>query len=150
MTEKSSTAGRVLGIALRNGPLVMREVPTAQATAGAGLTGDHQVSAERGITFISAPQWAEVTRELNAELPWFTRRANVLLDWPALGELIGRTIRVGPVRVAIKGETRPCGLMDRLYNGLRAALKPEFRAGVHGEVLNAGQIQVGDEVRVED
>jgi MOSC domain-containing protein YiiM len=142
--------GRVLGIALKTsvgGP--MREVQQAEAVAGGGLVDSAAVSPDRGLTLISGPQWQEVTRELAAPaLPWHTRRANLLLDLPRLGELIGRSLRIGPIVIAIKGETKPCGLMDELHAGLMNALKPEYRAGVHGRVIQGGVIRVGDVAQV--
>jgi MOSC domain-containing protein YiiM len=85
--------------------------------ADAGLVGDVEPSAHRGVTFIASQQWEIVQRELGAELPWHTRRANVLVDAASLKHLIGRTIRVGELEVAIGAETRPCGLMDELHQG---------------------------------
>jgi hypothetical protein len=41
--------------------------------------------------------------------------------------------------------------MDEAHQGLRAALSPEWRGGVYGEVLDDGAIAVGSEVTfVED
>ncbi len=142
-----SIVGKVLGIALRtteNGP--MREVSAARASENGGLDGDVQPSADRGITFLAAGQWKQVTDELGSRLPWHTRRANILVGSDALGDLIGKTIKIGEVRIRINAETKPCGLMDKLHDGLRAALKPDCRGGVYGTILRGGQIRVGDDV----
>ncbi len=139
--------GKVLSIALRtseNGP--MREVSAARAGENAGIDGDVQPSAERGITLLAAGQWRQVTAELGSPLPWHTRRANILVDAGGLGHLIGKTIRIGPVELRINAETKPCGLMDKLHAGLRAALKPDCRGGVYGTILRGGPIRVGDEI----
>ncbi|HKQ46682.1 MAG TPA: MOSC domain-containing protein [Phycisphaerae bacterium] len=139
--------GRVLGIALRcRDKGKMTEVAEAEARVDGGLDGDLAVQAYRGVTLIAAGQWAEVQKELESDLPWYTRRANVLVDAERLGHLIGREITVGDVQLKIEGETKPCDLMDRLHHGLKAALKPECRGGVHGRVLQAGTIRVGDVV----
>jgi MOSC domain-containing protein YiiM len=37
--------------------------------------------------------------------------------------------------------------MDEALPGLREALRPNWRAGVYGEVLNDGEIAVGDPVQ---
>ena len=137
--------GRVLALALRcRDKAKMSEVTEAAAERDGGLVGDLAVQAYRGVTLIAAGQWAEVQKELDTELPWYTRRANVLVDAERLGHLIGQEIRIGEVPLKIEGETRPCELMDRLHNGLKAALKPECRGGVHGRVLRGGTIRVGD------
>jgi MOSC domain-containing protein YiiM len=148
--------GRVVDLAVRTrrpevkvGP--MQRVERVTAEVGAGLREDVVCTdPRRGLTLISAAQWAEVVRELAAELPWHTRRANVLIDAPDLSPLIGKTVRLGAVRLKVHDETRPCSLMDRLHQGLRAVLKPDCRAGVHGEVLIGGEIRVGDELVVEE
>lgn len=126
----------------------MAEVTAANARTGGGLEGDIHTGADRGITLISARQWREVTRELAAELPWHTRRANVLIDAGGLQHLIGQTIRIGEVEIDIKDETRPCGLMDELHQGLRAALKPDCRGGVNGQITRGGTLRVGDVVSI--
>lgn len=137
--------GEVLKIALRTRPKgPMQEVPEATGSQNGGLTGDVNSRPDRGITFLASQQWAEATRELEKELPWHTRRANVLVDAASLVELIGQTISVGDVRVRINAETKPCSLMDRLEPGLKAALTPDCRAGVYGRILNNGQLRVGD------
>jgi len=146
----STTVGNVLAIALRTrekGP--MREVQRARATAN-GLTGDVDVTTQRAMTFISARQWAQIQQELGADLPWHTRRANVLVDADSLAPLIGRTVSVGDVRVRINAETRPCSYMDELHAGLRGALGPDCRGGVYGSVLREGDIDVGAVMKIEE
>jgi len=124
----------------------MREIPHARVEVGGGIVGGVKPSMKRGVTFISTKQWNDAMQQLGASLPWHTRRANVLVDAPRLGEWIGKTIRVGSAVVRIHAETRPCTLMDEFCMGLMSALKPECRAGVYGEVLEAGEFEVGDEV----
>jgi len=142
--------GRVEAIALRSGRnQCMIEVTAADAVADHGLTGDYQPAVDRGITLISAPQWGDVQRELKADLPWHTRRANVLVSAKRLASLIGRTIRIGDATVEIKAETKPCALMDELHQGLRNALTPDCRGGVYGRVVKGGPIRVGDAIRVD-
>lgn len=143
--------GKVVSIALRtavNGP--MREVTETAAQADAGLEGDLPVDSRRGITLIAKAQWEQVTRELGVDLPWHTRRANILVDCPSLAHLIGKTIHVGPVEVEVNAETEPCRLMDKQYQGLREALIPDVRAGVYGRIARSGAIQVGDLVTLID
>ncbi len=139
--------GRVLSIALRcEDKREMREVGEAACSVDGGLEGDPASSVDRGITLLSSQQWRQVTAELGVDLPWWTRRANVLIECDGLGALIGQTVRIGAVEVRVVDETQPCGLMDKLHPGLRAALKPDYRGGVHGRVVTGGVIRVGDAV----
>ena len=144
-----SPACRVTAIAVRtavDGP--MREIERAVAALDGGVNGDVDCTPDRGITFISSRQWRQVVLELGTELPWHTRRANVLVDAPQLGAWIGKTIRIGAVEVAVKAETRPCGLMDKLHRGLKQALAPDCRGGVYGRVTLAGSFSVGDTITI--
>ena len=146
----TSTEGRVLALALRSsrrGPMEL--VNRVSATVNGGIEPNREVKPHRGITFISSEQWAEVQQELNEpELPWHTRRANVLVEGLVLADLIGKTVQVGEVVVDIKLETEPCGLMDQLRDGLRKTLEPACRGGVHGQIVQGGSIGVGDTISV--
>ena len=124
----------------------MQEVPQADAVEGRGLIGDVRASARRGITFLSQEQWNVVLNELQATLPWHTRRANVLVTGLDLTATVGKRLSIGEVLVEILGETEPCDLMDQQHFGLRAALTPDYRAGVHGRVLSSGTIRIGDAI----
>ena len=139
--------GTIVGIAIRsakNGP--MKEIPEAVAVALGGIEGDLPSSPARGITLMSSVQWRQVVGQLGEDLPWHARRANVLVDAPELGKLIGRKILLGGVQMEVEGETEPCGLMDQICPGLREVLIPDCRGGVHGSVLEGGAFKKGDQV----
>jgi MOSC domain-containing protein YiiM len=138
--------GRVLAIALRPARAeAMREVDEARAIADGGLEGDHGKSAKRGITLLSSSQWADAVADMGIDLPWHTRRANVLIDVPSLGELVGKTIRIGEVEVLVNGITYPCAHIEWMQPGMLKALSGD-RGGVYGKILNDGMIRVGDVV----
>ena len=61
-----------------------------------------------------------------------------------LGEILA--LSVGGSQIRIYGETRPCNQMEEARPGLQAALDPEWRGGAYGEVLEDGEIAVGDRV----
>ena len=127
---------KILAIAVRTekkGP--MRETDRVSATPDDGLEGDLPAAAHRRITLLSNEQWSETTRELNAELPWHTRRANVLLEGGSLKSLIGSTVKLGELTIKVNAETEPCGLMDKLHMGLREALTPDCRGGVRSNYI---------------
>lgn len=141
--------GPVLGIAIKVGERQpLRTVESAEVVVDGGIIGAAKSSPDRGVTFLSARQWAAVQQELGAALDWRTRRANVLIDAEGLGPLIGREVQLGTARLLVKDETRPCGLMDEFFSGLRQALKPECRGGVHARVIQAGGFRVGDVLTV--
>lgn len=145
----SNRIATVRAIALKTavgGP--MRQVSSARAFTGGGLEGSADVALDRGVTLISEPQWGEAMRELNADAPWHTRRANVLLDAAALGGLIGKRIRIGAIELLVTEETKPCGQMEAALAGLRGALKPDCRGGVCCRVVQGGEFRIGDVVEM--
>ncbi len=113
-----------------------------------GVVGDHKHGATRHVTLLCAEDWAAACRDLGREIDAVERRANVLLSGGDAGALIGATVRIGPVLLAIQKETSPCHVMDAAAPGLRKALTPACRAGVWGRVLEGGVLEPGHELRV--
>lgn len=149
MSETSTTVGTVQAIALKPGRgETMIETDQAVAERDGTLAGSAACNPRRGVTFLSSRQWSAVMRELGADKPWHTRRANVLIDADSLGDLRGKRIQIGGATFDIFAETRPCELMDSFHAGLLNALKPDCRAGVYGRVVSGGPIRIGDSVRV--
>ncbi len=145
----TGSKGTVLAMAVRPDKGVpMVEITEAAARTGRGLAGDERAKGKRGITLICSGLWSRSMADLAADLPWHTRRANILTEGIDLSAAIGKRIRIGKVEVLIDDETRPCGLMDELYDGLRKALVPDCRGGVLGEILNDETIRVGDTVEL--
>ena len=128
----------------------MVEITEVTVEPGRGIVTENRKPGKREVTLLSRRSWVEMCRELGAEVPWWFRRANFLVEDFDLAETIGRTLAIGAVQVRIHGETKPCGLMDQQHQGLREALVPECRGGVYGQVLTAGTIRVGDIVSLAD
>jgi MOSC domain-containing protein YiiM len=144
-----STLGIVKGIAVRDASRApMQEQQQVEVTLQQGIVQDYRGTGLRQVTFLDAGQWQEVLDELGVELPWYTRRANVLVEGIDLPGTVGRRLQVGACRFAIGGETTPCQRMDELSPGLRRILAPALRGGVWGKVLQGGALSVGDVVQV--
>ncbi len=139
-------AGRVAGIYLypasRCEPVARDEV---RAEPG-GLVGDRARTPQRQVTILTTDGWAAATAEAGATAPPSARRANLVVSGIALPHAIGTRLRVGEAVIEILGETEPCRRMEEVSPGLRAALKPDRRAGVFGAILSGGLIRVGDPV----
>jgi len=127
----------------------MRDLAECSVSEKRGLEMENRKHGKREITLLSQEAWNVVCRELSAEVHWHTRRANVLVAGVDLPTCIGHAVRIGEVRVWIHGETRPCQLMDDQQAGLLAALKPDGRGGVHGQVISGGTIRVGAPVTLD-
>ena len=137
--------GEVVAIWLKRfkgGP--MDRVMFAEAVAGRGLAGNANLGGKRQVTIIDEARWKEATDELGIDVDPSARRANVMLRGIDLEMQRGRMLRIGRCVVRIYNETRPCEQMDDAQQGLRQALKPRWRAGAYGEVVESGVIQLGD------
>jgi MOSC domain-containing protein YiiM len=121
---------------------------TARVVAGRGLEGDQRRAAHRAVTVLSLEQWKETLADLKADLPLSTRRANVIVSGVDLPSSVGKQLRLGSVALEVVGETVPCGTMDEAYQGLKDALAPGLRAGVHGRIVSEGTMQTGDSVEI--
>jgi len=136
--------GVVAGLAYR--PVdgdAMAEISHCSVEPGRGIVLENRKPGNREITLIAAETWQDVCRELEVELPWHARRANVLTRGLDLSAAIGQKLAIGTVVILVHGETKPCGIMDQQFDGLKKALGPDFRGGVYGQVLTAGTIRIG-------
>ena len=124
----------------------MVAVERAAAQAGRGLAGNADQGGIRQVTLLDAGRWRDAEAELGAAVDPRGRRANLFTEGIDYREQRGRVLRVGAVRVRVRGETRPCERMDEAHPGLRTALQPDWRAGAYGELLDDGEIAVGDAV----
>jgi MOSC domain-containing protein YiiM len=144
-----SKQGTLRGIAVRGASRApMQERQEVEVAVEQGIIQDYRGTGLRQVTFLSAEQWQETMKDLDADLPWHTRRANLLIDGIDLPDAVGEQIRIGDCLFTIYGETEPCQRMEALQPGLQQALQPDLRAGVWGRVVQGGTLQVGDSVQV--
>jgi MOSC domain-containing protein YiiM len=139
----------------------MDPVSHAHLAAGRGITGNADQGGRRQVTLLSNEHWAELTEHLQSPqrqnptasvttaVDPVARRANLLIGGielrASLGK-VGKVVRIGDVRIRILGETRPCERMDEACQGLRSALSVPWGGGAFGEVVDNGDIHVGDTV----
>jgi len=145
--EPSAASGRVEALwtkRARRG--VMDPQVQVRCVAGRGIEGNTCRSSTRQVTIIAREQWDAMMRALGGALDPAARRANIMVSGIDLAKSRGRVLRLGGVRVRIRGETRPCERMDEALPGLRTAMDPEWRGGAFGEVLDDGPVAIGDAV----
>lgn len=142
--------GRLVGIARRDKKRApMETLEQAEITGQTGVARDSRGRpGDRTVTVMSARAWREACAELGEELPWTTRRANLLVDDIDLPKDAGPVIEIGNVRLKVTMEVDPCSRMDEQFEGLRNALKPDWRGGVGCTVLQDGAVALGDPVTI--
>ena len=121
-------------------------VEQAVMQAGEGLVGNANQGGRRQVTILEREIWAELMTEVAGALPPSARRANLLIRGLSLHRSAKRILRIGSCRIRILGETRPCERMEEAWPGLQAAMSRAWTGGAFGEVLDDGEILIGDPV----
>jgi MOSC domain-containing protein YiiM len=124
----------------------MDAVNSAILEPGRGVRGNANRGGRRQVTIIARERWTEMMQTLGVDLEPSTRRANLMVSGIDLEKTRGRVLRVGATRLRINGETRPCWQMEEAQPGLQAALDRHWGGGAFAEVLDGGEIHVGDSV----
>ncbi len=141
--------GFIKAIAIKNRPRVaMQLIDSAQVSVANGILGDFRgAQLGRQLTILSESAWRKACAEVEADLPWTVRRANLLVDGVEFDAgYVGKTVRIGDVELLVTEETDPCSRMDAQHQGLAAALTPEWRGGICCNVVKPGEIKVGDRI----
>ncbi|HEV7588902.1 MAG TPA: MOSC domain-containing protein [Longimicrobium sp.] len=128
-------------------------VEHARAVAGTGLEGDRYFGHPRGggkrdperqVTLIEA-EAVDAVRATGAAFAPGDARRNVVTRGVRLNELVGRSFRVGGALLRGIERCDPCSRLTRLtYRGVERDLRD--RGGLRAEVVEGGEIRVGDVV----
>ena len=131
-----------------------RLVDQVRAIAGRGLEGDRYCKPDgevwddpgKEITLIGVEAIDAMSRESGVDLEYKDARRNIITSDVPLNDLIDKEFAVGDVRVKGIRLNEPCqhlaGLTDqKVLKGL------VHRGGLRAQILNDGQIRVGDTVR---
>lgn len=133
---------------LHRGP--MDPAASAKVVAGRGIVGNANQGGKRQVTIVSSKNWETVTAPLGATPDPRLRRANLLVSDVDFVNANGKILRIGSIRIRIYGETRPCEQMEAAVPGLQDAMSVPWGGGAFGEVLDDGEIAVGDSVELQD
>ena len=148
--------GRLVAIYLApvaGAPMEARAAITTRA--GAGLEGDRYALGRgkysdtnrgpRDVTLIER-EAVDAVRTEDDGIPVDERetRRNLVTQGVALNHLVGRTFRVGDVRMRGVKLAEPCAYLEQLTGliGVRAALV--HRGGLRAAILDDGELRVGD------
>ena len=115
-------------------------VSEARLVAGRGIEGNADQGGWRQVTIIDEKAWQDAEAELGAKVDPSHRRANVMVRGIDLEQSRGKKLRLGACVIEIRGENPPC----RQMGAMQKPLKPHWRAGVFGSVVDGGTIRVGE------
>ena len=126
----------------------MQEISSALVTKESGVGQDvYGRPGKRQVTVMSRQQWQSACEAVNQDLPWTTRRANIMVDGIEFdASFVGKQLVIGELVLEVTGETDPCKKMEAACPGLEAALSVNWRGGVTCRVIESGQITVMDDV----
>lgn len=133
---------------------------SVEAIAGRGLRGDRYFFATgsfnraecfshgRQLSLISLNAIAECNHRLGLALPAEAFRRNLVIAGLDVTLLLGRTFRIGDVRLQGLRHCHPCRLLSRLtgadmINGLKGL------GGIRAAILDSGTLYPGDPLRLE-
>ncbi len=139
--------GKLIAIAMKSAPRQpMKLLDRAGISVESGVAGDFRgQSPGRQVTIVFVEDWTRAVASLDPSAPWTIRRANLLVGGIVNPRAEGGLLAIGPVRLEITGETHPCNRMEQQLPGLRAALTPDWLGGLTANVIEGGEIAVGDE-----
>ena len=143
-----SNSGKLEAIWLKlkkGAPMDARRQATLEANVG--LVGNVKQNGKRQVTILEKEKWEDVMAAMGVDLDPSARGANMMISGIDLTETTGQILQIGGCRIRIYGETKPCSHMDDALMGLQDAMRGNWSGGVFGEVLDDGEIAVGDSVQ---
>lgn len=153
-----NTKARLLGIYIAaHSKDLPQSVERVQAIMGRGLEGDRYLAGtgtfsdrpgKRDVTLIESEALEAYEHESGKKLSAAESRRNLLTHDVRLNDLVGREFQVGSVRMRGLRLSEPCTHLARMTHPdtLRGLV---HRGGLVAEVLNDGELRVGDRIMEE-
>jgi MOSC domain-containing protein YiiM len=150
--------GRVEGIYVASSEAApMRSADRIRVLAGVGLEGDRYATGRghfsgapgtgRALTLIEAEVLESLPDSIGTALQPGEARRNLTTRGIALNALVGRRFRIGSVLCEGMRLCEPCRYLEGIV--ARPLLEPlSRRGGLRADVLENGEIRIGDELRV--
>lgn len=134
----------------------MQSLDSVRAISGRGLEGDRYFDAQgtffknersrpdREITLIEQEALEALARDYSVELGPEESRRNIVTAGISLNHLVGREFMVGAARLHGIRLCEPCGHLERMTGRKLKGLV--HRGGMRAQIVDSGEIKVGDPV----
>ena len=129
----------------------IEKVKFIEVVGGKGIKGDryfNDVNEERKqLTLIESENIDYYNKAFNTNFNYLEFRRNLVTQNIQLNDLIGKTLSIGEIKIKAHDLCRPCKpLQEKL--GKNNIIK-EFlrRGGLRCEILNSGNIKIGDNIK---
>jgi MOSC domain-containing protein YiiM len=116
----------------------------AELVVDQGIKDNANQGGRRQVTLIEEEVWRWLMDQHGSDLPPNTRRANLMVAGFSLKDSRKKILRVGDCHIQIFGETKPCERMEAVAPGLQEAVWPDWRGGAFAQVVQEGELRVGD------
>ena len=128
------------------------KVKSIEVVSGKGIKGDryfHDFNEERNqLTLIESENIDYYNKTFNTNFKYLEFRRNLVTQNIQLNDLIGKTLIVGEIKIKAHDLCRPCkNLQEKLGkdNIIKEFLR---RGGLRCEILNSGNIKIGDNIKI--
>ena len=136
---------------------VMQSVDCAEAITGTGLKGDRyaelkgvfqkgEIERKQQVTLVEIEAIEAATKRYDLTVTHQSSRRNLLTSGAPLNHLVGVDFWVGEVQLRGVKLCEPCSYLDKVSGAghLEALL---HRGGLRAEIIQGGQLRVGDVIR---
>lgn len=99
---------------------------------------------DRQVSIISIEDWNKVCKELNRNLHWTKREANLIVEGVDFVDSIGNIVKIGEVFFEVTGQLKAGNKMEKVTPKLKELLNSNPWSAVTCKVISNGVINEGD------
>ena len=129
----------------------IEKAKSIEVVSGKGIKGDryfHDFNEEKNqLTLIESENIDYYNKTFNTNFKYLEFRRNLVTQNIQLNDLIGKTLSIGEIKIKAHDLCRPCkNLQEKLGkdNIIKEFLR---RGGLRCEILNSGNIKIGDNIK---
>ena len=129
----------------------MENVKSVEVVSGKGIVNDRKFKDNNDkksqITLIEIENIKYYNRVTGTSISPIEFRRNIITEGIRLNELVGKEITIGEIKVKVHDLCRPCKYLQDSFKQKNVIKELLFKGGLRCELLNDGQIFVGDSVK---